>query len=490
MEQNQRQDKLSDLLKFNFKIRKMKKILIYTLVIFMTTSCGELTDFTAVENPNLSETSVVGQLNSSRIWLSGMERQLSNVINEVVINAELTSDNYMNDQTFYNQFLDGLNVTNNDNDVEDFQFALHRLREMGSFGLNSVGPGDPNYEVSTEAEYNFFIGMSSLYSGMYFIALPDTQGEAPTGDKDNIRNAISSFDAAIALNPKAEYHLAKARGNYLLGNRAEAMSSASAALALSPDFTRFARFDQTEGPVNVMESALFQRGSFDDLQPLPTLDFLDPKYSFESAAEDPSVHYLKAEEAMMINIEGMIAGGDLSGAKTMMSDLLALIQTRPVKTFDDSVEGRTHFAPGTRPDSDCDVVNGRSGLVLDRLAGPVSIPEISGTSMTQADIDAVSTENEALYLLYRTRQEVFIAEGLRMVDMGVKLIVGLTEQLINDNVSEDGVGTMPQVPSYFASVSDKIDAIVTDTICTTTTVIDVTQILVDNKGDELVMPFN
>ena len=469
----------------------MKKILIYTMAICMATACGELTDFTAVENPNLSETSVVGQLNSSSIWLSGMERQLSIVINEIVINAELVSDNYTNDQTFYNQFLDGLNITLNDNNIEDIQFAIHRLREMGSFGLNVVGPDDPNYEVSTEAEFNFLVGMSNLYSGMYFTALPSTEGEAPISDVDNINRAIASFDAALGLNPKAEYHLAKARANYLLGNKSEAMSSASAALGLSSDFTRFARFDQTEGPVNVMENALYQRGSFDDLQPLPTLDFLDPKYSFLSPAEDPSVHYLKAEEAMMINIEGMITDGDVSGAQSMMSNLLALIQSRPVRSIDDAVEGRTHFAPKTRPDSSCVVVNGRAGLVLDRGEGTVNIPEISGTSMTQSEIDAVSTEDEALYLLYRTRQEVFIAEGLRMVDMGVKLVIGQTEQLQNKNVTEGGPGTVAQIPSYFASVSDVIDAISYDAAsCTATTQVDVTQILVDNKADALVLPFN
>ena len=86
----------------------MKRLTILSLIVFLTIGCGDLTDFTEVENPNLSETSVVGQPNSAAIWLTGIERQMANVLNEIVINAEIASDNYMNDQTFFNQFLDGL----------------------------------------------------------------------------------------------------------------------------------------------------------------------------------------------------------------------------------------------------------------------------------------------------------------------------------------------------------------------------------------------
>ncbi len=121
----------------------MKKLII-CLFVFSALSCGDLTDFTTVTNPNLSEESVVGQPNSSVIWLSGMERQLAIVINELVINAEIASDNYNNDQTFYNQFLDVLDINKTDDDVADIQFAIHTLRAMSIFGTDQVGPGDPN----------------------------------------------------------------------------------------------------------------------------------------------------------------------------------------------------------------------------------------------------------------------------------------------------------------------------------------------------------
>jgi len=223
----------------------MKKIILYTLLVFSLTACeSELVDFTNVNNPNLSESSVVGQENSSQIWLTGCERQLSIVLNEIVINAELASDNYNNDQTFYNQFLDGLDITKEDNDIRDMTFAIHRLKEMANFGMSDVSPNDPQSSAETDAEFTFLSGMSSLYAGMYYTGLPAEKAGTPLSATDNILLAADLFNVAIASNAKPEYHLALARAHYLLGNRAEAMASASAALAMSGDFTRTAIYDQ------------------------------------------------------------------------------------------------------------------------------------------------------------------------------------------------------------------------------------------------------
>ena len=475
----------------------MKKLIIFSfLLAFM--GCSDVVDFTEVENPNLSEASVVGQLNSSTIWLSGIERQLSLLVNEFVINAEIVSDNYTNVETFFNQFLDELAIIAQDDDIADLQFDLHRLREMAVFGKEQVGPADENYTAEIEAEYNYFEGLAYMYSGMYFTGLPAEAGGVPLTDAENYAQAISLFDAAIALISKPEYHLAKARVHYLLGNQAEAVSAATAATDASADFLRFASFDEQEEPDNTMELALYERGTFDDLQPLPTLDFLDPKYSFNTAQVDDPVYYLKAEEAWLIQIEAAIADGDLGTARTIMGALLDLVNARGTKSVDDAIEGRTERNPKSRPDSSCVVVNGRAGLVLDRnevdMDGRnvlVDIPNISGTSLTQADIDSMTDEDTALEILYRTRQEIFIAEGLRMVDMGVKFVISETEQLQNDNVTAGGIGTEAQIPSYIQNVANQLDAITYDPgTCTATTVVNVTEILVANKADKAVLPFN
>ena len=114
-----------------------------------------------------------------------------------------------------------------------------------------------------------------------------------------------------------------------------------------------------------------------------------------------------------------------------MTDLLDLIVTREVRNIDDSIEQRIEVDPGSRPDNASVVVNGRDSLVLDRQSGNVNIPSVSGTSLTAADIPSITADDAGLELLYRTRQEVFIAEGLRFADMGVKLILDENEILIS-----------------------------------------------------------
>lgn len=468
----------------------MKKLLIIS-IIFFSFGCNDLLDFTAVENPNLSENSVVGQPNSAAIWLTGIERQLSRVLNEIVINAELASDNYNNDQTFFNQFLDGLNITPQDPDIQDMQFELHRLREMAKFGTAQVGPGDPNLEPNTQAEFLYFEGLSHLYAGMYFTGLPPSAGDAPISSTEHYQMAISILGNAIGINALPSYHLAQARAYYYTGNKTDAVNAASQAIALNGDFLRSAKFDETEDPVNTMEDGLYERGTFDDLQPLPTLDFLDPKYSFNSAAEDDPVYYLKAEEAYLIQVEAALADNDLDKAKDLMGILLDLVSSRGMKSVDDSIEGRTHFAEGSRPNTDCVVVNGRSGLVLTRSAGDITVPNISGTSLTATEIDALATTEEALHVLYRTRQEIFIAEGIRMVDMGVKLVISEVESLQNINISSGGLGTAPQIPAFIDAVRNQLDLITFEPgSCEASTAIDLNAILINNRTDVAILPFH
>lgn len=467
----------------------MKKIFLYTMCVGLFFSCGELTDFTDVENPNLTEESIVGQPNSSILWLTGMERQLSLTLNEIVINAEIVSDNYVNTQTFYNQFLDALDIQKIDDDIEDLQFDIHRLREMADFGLESIGPGDENYSDETRAEYTFMRGMSSLWSAMYFSGLPGEPAGPVLSAEAHLTNAVNDFNNAISIMNNPQYHLALARAYYLQGNQSMATSTAQDAIDAGADL-RVNTFDEANGPANTMESALYERGTFDDLQPLPSLDFLDPKYSFFSAAEDMGINYLKVEEAHLILCEAAIKDGDIPGAQSIMTDILGLVGSRPMVSVDDAIEGRTEIAPGSRPDSACVEVNGRAGLVLERGEGPVMVPGVSGASLTQAEIDAISTEDEALYLLYRTRQEIFMAEGMRMVDMGIKFVIGETEELLNENVGTTGLGTAPQIPSFIAAAGD-IDAFEYDADnCTATISVDVTQLLVDNKADGMVLPFH
>jgi len=473
----------------------MKKIVILLfgglIVLSCTNGFDNVVDFTEVENPNLSEGSVVGVENSSRILLEGAERELSLALNEILVLAELGADNYDNTQTFFNQFLDELEMQPTDPDIRDTARDIQRLRELAQFGLETVGPADPNFGSEVEADFNFLVGMASLYSAMYFSSLPNEPFGVPLTSAEHYQNAINSFDTALALNALPEYQLARARAYYFLGNQAQAVAAAQAALGMSTSFDRFAQFDAANGPVNSFEGALFGRATFDDLQPLPTLDFLDPKYSFLSPEEDAPVHYLKAEEAYLILAEASMADGNAPAAQANITALLDLIATREVRTIDDSIEGRIELDPGSRPDNTGVVVNGRAGLVLDRQAGMVDIPSVSGTSFTAADVASFTADDAGLELLYRLRQEVFMAEGIRFADMGVKLIIDENEILLNDNISDGDPGTRPVIPSFIAAVAADLDAFTYDVAAgVATTTVDVTSILVANKTAPEVLPFH
>jgi len=482
----------------------MKKIITIIAAVSVLLNCTDdfssVVDFTKVENPTLSQQSVVGQPNSSLIWLDGIYREMAFVYNEILILSEIGSDNYVNTQTFFSQFLDNLDLQPADPDLRDCTREIGRLREMALFGLEEVGPGDPEYATTTEAEYRFYLGMSYLYAAMYFPALPQVaKGPAVPADQ-NYQSAIAEFDQALALNSgETKYHLAKARANYYTGNKAEAVASANAALAIDASFDNTVRFDEaaiagipdgTE-PDNRFEDALYERGTFDDLQPLPTLDFLDPKYSFFTPEEDAPVHYLKAEEALLILAEANLSDGAVDAAQANLNALLDVIDMREVRSIDDAIEARSEVDPGSRPDSVIVTVNGREGLVLSRQSGDVDIPSVSGTSLTRDDVSKLSPNDAGLELLYRTRQEVFIAEGLRFVDMGLKLIMDENEVLQNENINDGDLGTVPVIPSFIDAVKNDIDAITYDAEAgVATTVVDITAILVANKTAPEVLPFH
>lgn len=476
----------------------MKKIQYIFLLSFlgMFISCEkELVDFTEVTNPKLSETSLVGQPNSTASWLVGVQRQMAIVSNEAVTISEIASDNYVNTQTYYNQLLDNLTIDFQDTDMSDLQFSIARLREMTIYGREKLAPADVNSTDIIIADLNFYEGISYLLAGEYFSYLPAEENGIPQSSVENFNLAINSFQEAISLNNKPEYQLALARANYNLGNKADAVSAANNSLGLNPNLILNIRFDEAEGPSNTMEDALFERGSFDDLQPLPSLDFLDPKYSFLSNNEDQSIALLKAEEAHFIIAEAELSDNKLADAKLTMKNLLALINSRDTRIIDDNVEGRTEDLPGSRPNKASVVVkyagdaNFKTDLVLDRSAN-ITIPVVSGTSITEMIIDGLSTIDQALETLYLMRQEVFIAEGRRIVDLGIKYVIHENELLLNPNVDESHPGLEGVIPPFINSIKSELDSFEYNT---TTEEVEIThnlnKILVVNKSSDLVIPF-
>lgn len=481
----------------------MKNTLYKSLLAATLLSVGgcELVDPTEVTNPNLTEEAILSTANPMTPWIRGVRRQLALATNEHVVLTEIGSDNYENTQTFYNQNLDDLTIRPVDSDINILQRELHRLREMGDYGLMAVAEADESTTPNQIAELHFMKGYSYLLSGEYFTYLPIEQGGEAVGWRTFLDSAIQSFTLAEGSTDteiSAAASLGKARANYKLGNKAEAVSSAQAAISKSPNLVYYAQFDQAQTPVNRAQTAMYDRGNFDDLQVLPRLDFLDPKYYFRGASEASPVALLKIEEAHLIIAEAQISDNSLSAAEATLKGLLELVNGRTVSTFSNDQQDRTELNPGSRPDnSDVAVAASpedplREGLVLDRKSGNISVSTISGTSVDESMIEeAMASDVSALELLYLLRQEIFIGEGRRLADMGVRLVISEIEYLANENIDEDHPGTVPVIPAFIDSIKDELDAFDYNASAGTCVIKhNVNRIIVENRSNEWVAPFH
>lgn len=456
----------------------------------------DLLDPTEVVNPNLTKDAVLKTANPMAAWLLGLERQTAIVLNEHVTIAEIATDNYDNTRTYFNQNLDPLNIIFTDQDINTLQFSIADLRESAVFGLTEVKAADVNTTSDQEAELYFYKGYAELLAGELFVALPAEPNGAAVAPTENLNLAIADFKKALELTTniesKVSYNLALARAYHRLGDKANATTFAAAAIAGNPDFVRFVRFDNPQGLTNEMELAIFDRNTFDDLQPLPRLDFLDPKYHGTGPVDYP-IAIQKIEEAHLILAEAALANNSLSEAKTHLKNTLAVVNTRNKETFSDVADGRTESAPGSRPNKANILVAAsptevpRPGLVLERQAASINVPVISGTSITAVGVDLNLSIDAALEMLYLMRQEIFIAEGRRMIDLGIKFPVSEIESLSNTNITTEQ--TTGYIPAFIPK--DQLDAFTYNATTKIAVIaVNMNKVLVSNKTSPDVLPFH
>ncbi|MGH7506535.1 MAG: hypothetical protein ACRELX_12820, partial [Longimicrobiales bacterium] len=229
---------------------------------------------------------------------------------------------------------------------------------------------------------------------------------------------------------------------------AEAEAAALQVLAADPDFAFIQAFDPASvdnGPHNFLVQRALQ-----EMQPLPRLDFLDPKYT----AEESGIPIAKAEEMHLILAEIDIAAGDWAGARERIAQAIEVALARPTTGFDDNDLRRnadltirprdTEILVRASPESPF-----RAGLVLDR-PGVLQTPHISGTSLDADSIRALSTsgEEDILHALYLARQEILFLEGRRLSDLGIRLPIMLREIDTNASIGDGDAGTVGLVPTY------------------------------------------
>lgn len=458
----------------------------------------DLLDATGTDNPNLTEENVLKTPKPMAGWVRGLDRQAALAFNEVVINAELTSDNYVNTNTYFDQNLDALTILTVSASLQEALFAVSDLRASAVYGRTVVAGADAAHTADQLAEVYFYEALAHTLLGELFRLAPAEGGGVPVGGEAHFALARTALGEALQRSTdearKTGYRILLARVLRNLGDRAGAAEAAAAALAADPAYLRLVAFDAVNGPANRMQIATFDRGDFDDLQPLPRLDFLDPKFS-GSGATAAGIPLAKAEEAHLILAEAALAEDRLADARARMHALLDLVAARPVRTFSDAAEDRTQQNPGSRPNTAAWKVQAspddplRDGLVAGRKDADVTIPTVSGTSVTPAMVDAATTVDAAVELLYLLRQEVFFAEGRRMADLGVKWVLPERELLGNPNAVE-GEATTPLIPPFLQPLAAELDAFRVDAPARTATVLhNLNRVIARNRTSDLVAPF-
>ena len=456
-------------------------------------SCDLLTPDDII-NPNVSDDTFLRSANAMQAWVNGTNRSFAEAMGNYCLLMEILSDNYFNNYSRSSQVFDIPRILYTDTDVADLQRHVGTMREMADYGINTVAAADAATTRSDLFNLHYIKAFSFILGGEYFRGLPDAEGGEIKTWEEHLNTALTVLDSALEYadtdEDKAFVHTLKARTYYRLGDSVNASAEASASLELSSDFLKQAVFDGTNGVNNPVQEAIWDTW----FQPLPRLDFLDPKYFQLSATEQRPVNLAKAEENWLILAEASLADQNEAQAKVYMRQLLDLVKSRPVQEgINDQLEERYNGGYKRYPDNSAYKVAAsegepfREGLVLDRKAPAlVSIPYVSGTSVTEEMIGGTSGIDETLALLYLMRQEIFFAEGRRVADLGIRLPVCEVEAANTPSAADYIEALIPSfIPLNYGMDSFTMD----DDAMEVTVAYNMNRIIVENKASEYVAPF-
>lgn len=474
------------------KMNKLKYIPIALVALFVT-GCDLVTPDDII-NPNVDENTFLHSDNPMETWVNGTEKELALHMSDFVELMEILSDNYFNNYTRSSKVFDIPQLLYNDADVTALQRHVGALREMADYGLTTVAVADAHTTDAQRFHMLYVKAYSHLLAGDFFRALPTTNGGSAVEWDEHLRIALDVLNQALILaqndDDRAFVHTLAARAAHRLGDRKLAVTHATQALLLSHDLLRQVCFDSKNGVMNRAQEAIWS----DWFQPLPRLDFLDPKYYQMNSSDQCPITLAKAEENYLILAEAALASGDMSGAKSLLSALLTLVKARPVQTdINDQLEGRYNGGLKLFPNDPAYRVQAspneplREGLIIDRRPPMlIDIPYISGTSVTQAMIDALDNHDSALELLYLMRQEIFFAEGRRPADLGIRLPLCEVEAAHASNGADF---IQAWIPSFVPLDYGLDDFTIDEQAMTVTITYNMNRVIADNARSADVAPF-
>lgn len=409
-------------------------------------------DPTKVQNPSTTDEDLAEAREPTTALLPGLRAQFARALDPTI--PEVVSDNYSIHGT-------GINKTNDfprqiTSDLIGGVYTLaQELRALADFVLDDIVPNDPTATAEQRQEVQYYRGMAFLLLGERFVAVPVVEDGPPVPATQLLQSAVTELGAARAAAPGGAFDLqaaaALARAHRRLGNVAEAESFAAEVLTADPSFLFAAGYDASTVQ-NIPFLFLVVR-SLQEMQPLPRLDFLDPKYT----SRDAAIGVSKAEEMHLIRAEVHFSRGEWAAGRERIAQAVELADTRATRGFSDT-DQRLNEDLSIRPNDASIVVRAdaaspyRAGLVLTRGGGtpPITTPIVSGTSLDADSIRAIAETDEEslLHALHLARQEILFLEGQRMADLGIRLPIALTEIESNPNIASGDPGTLVEVPSY------------------------------------------
>ena len=420
------------------------------LIACLAVSGCDAIDPTEVNNPTTTDEDLAQATNPTAALLPGLRAQFARLINAYVV-AEVVTDNYSIHGTGIIQTLDSpqdvtpdiMNSTGTS--ANGVYWNVQELRALADFVIDEIAPNDDTATPDLVAEAHYYRGMAYLTMGEVFSYVPHEPDGTPQGADVAFAKAVTDLQAATGFGPQA--NAALARAYRLQGDAASAAAAANAVLASSADYLFAPEYDGT----SISNTSVFflVLRALQEMQPLPRLDFLDPKYTERGSA----IPIAKAEEMHLILAEVALAAGDVAAAKTRLGSAIRLAGTRGTVSFDD-IDERRNADLSLRPRDSQILVRAdgnssyRAGLVLDRPGAGLDVPNISGTSLDADSVAGLENVSDLWHSLWLARQEILFLEGRRLADLGIKLPMMLREIDQNPNISEGDAGTIPVIPAY------------------------------------------
>lgn len=426
------------------------------LVLAVAASAGcDAIDPTRVSNPATTDEDLARSPEPTKALLPGLRAQNARMILSYVVAAAVVADDYSIHGTGIVVDMDEPRLVTPDlvnatgTGASGVYWNVQELRALADFVLEEIAPTDENATPALVAEARFYRGMAYLTLGEVFSFAPHEKDGLPQPSSVALAQAVADLEAASGVGLQSRAGLARAFR--LMGDAVAAEQAANAVLEASADFLFVQEYDP-QFLRNAAVDFLVLR-SLQEMQPLPRLDFLDPKYT----KLDSAVPIAKAEEMHLILAEIDLAGGAFLDARAHLAAAVRLARTRGEIAFND-VDERRNADRSLRPRNSEILVRAdadgpyRAGLVLDRPAKGLQVPNVSGTSLDADSVAALAEAGELWHALWLARQEILFLEGRRLADLGVKLPMMRREIDQNDRILAGDPGTEAVVPPWIPSI--------------------------------------